>query len=149
MEKKRPAQTPVDSAEKLPEQQRLIIQLRDIEELEFDQIAEIMETNINALRVSLSRARIKMREELTKYNEYGYQRKYRCFWKSTLKAKLPWKRIRASLDYFSGERHRFQLLALSSRSPRCCNRGANRWSLILNSKTGYWSDRSTTRDSPA
>jgi RNA polymerase sigma factor (sigma-70 family) len=60
--------------EKLPEQQRLIIQLRDIEGLEFDQIAEIMEANVNALRVSLSRARNRMREELTKYNEYGYQR---------------------------------------------------------------------------
>ncbi len=60
--------------EKLPEQQRLIIQLRDIEELEFEQIAEIMDTNVNALRVSLSRARNRMKEELTKYNEYGYQR---------------------------------------------------------------------------
>ena len=60
--------------EKLPEQQRLIIQLRDIEGLEFDQIAEITDTNVNSLRVSLSRARNKMKEELTKYNEYGYQR---------------------------------------------------------------------------
>ena len=60
--------------EKLPEQQRLIIQLRDIEELEFDQIAEIMDTNVNALRVSLSRARNRLKEELTKFNEYGNQR---------------------------------------------------------------------------
>jgi len=60
--------------EKLPEQQRLIIQLRDIEELEFEQIAEIMDTNVNALRVSLSRARNRMKEELIKYDEYGYQR---------------------------------------------------------------------------
>jgi RNA polymerase sigma-70 factor (ECF subfamily) len=60
--------------EKLPEQQRLIIQLRDIEGLEFEQIAEIMDTNVNALRVGLSRARSRMKEELTKYNEYGYQR---------------------------------------------------------------------------
>jgi RNA polymerase sigma factor (sigma-70 family) len=60
--------------EKLPEQQKLIIQLRDIEELEFEQIAEIMDTNVNALRVSLSRARNRMREELTKLNEYGNQR---------------------------------------------------------------------------
>lgn len=60
--------------ENLPEPQRLIIQLRDIEGLEFEQIAEIMDSNINALRVSLSRARNKMKEELTKYNEYGYYR---------------------------------------------------------------------------
>jgi RNA polymerase sigma factor (sigma-70 family) len=59
--------------EKMPEQQRQIIQLRDIEGLEFEQIAEIMDTNVNALRVSLSRARNRMREELTKYNEYGYK----------------------------------------------------------------------------
>ena len=60
--------------EKLPEQQRLIVQLRDIEGLEFDQIAEIMDTNVNALRVSLSRARNRMKEELTKHTENGYQR---------------------------------------------------------------------------
>jgi RNA polymerase sigma factor (sigma-70 family) len=59
--------------EKLPEQQRLLIRLRDIEGLEFEQIAEIMDSNVNALRVSLSRARNRMKEELTKYREYGYQ----------------------------------------------------------------------------
>jgi len=60
--------------EKLPEQQRLIVQLRDIEGLEFDQIAEITDTNVNALRVSLSRARNKMKEELAKHTENGNQR---------------------------------------------------------------------------
>jgi RNA polymerase sigma factor (sigma-70 family) len=59
--------------EKLPEQQRLIIQLRDIEGLEFEQIAEITEMNVNALRVNLSRARNRIREELLKYESYGYK----------------------------------------------------------------------------
>ncbi len=59
--------------DKMPEPQRLVIRLRDIEGLEFEQIAEIMDSNVNALRVSLSRARSKLKEELTKYNEYGYQ----------------------------------------------------------------------------
>jgi RNA polymerase sigma-70 factor (ECF subfamily) len=58
---------------KLPDQQRQIIQLRDIEGYEFDQIAEIMDMNTNALRVNLSRARNRIREELIKYDKYGYQ----------------------------------------------------------------------------
>jgi RNA polymerase sigma factor (sigma-70 family) len=58
----------------LPEQQRLIIQLRDIEGLEFEQIAEIMDMNLNALRVNLSRARNRMREELIKFDEYENHR---------------------------------------------------------------------------
>jgi RNA polymerase sigma-70 factor (ECF subfamily) len=74
MEKKDRIKLLASVLEKLPEQQRLIIQLRDIEGLEFDQIAEIMDSNVNALRVSLLRARNKLKEELTKYNEYGYQR---------------------------------------------------------------------------
>jgi RNA polymerase sigma factor (sigma-70 family) len=52
---------------KLPEQQRMIIQLRDIEEREFDEIAEIMDMNVNAIRVNLSRARNRIREEMTQY----------------------------------------------------------------------------------
>jgi len=58
--------------EKLPDQQRQIVQLRDIEGFEFDQIAEIMDMNMNALRVNLSRARSKIREEIMKYEAYGY-----------------------------------------------------------------------------
>ncbi|MBN1413996.1 MAG: RNA polymerase sigma factor [Bacteroidales bacterium] len=56
----------------LPEQQQSVIQLRDIEGLEFDEIAEIMDMNINAVRVTLSRARSKIREHLIKIGEYGY-----------------------------------------------------------------------------
>lgn len=53
--------------DKLPEQQRMIVQLRDIEEREFEEIAEIMEMNINAIRVNLSRARNKIREEMIQF----------------------------------------------------------------------------------
>jgi RNA polymerase sigma factor (sigma-70 family) len=73
MEKKERLKLLASVLEKMPEPQRLIIRLRDIEGLEFEQIAEILDTNVNALRVSLSRARNKLKEELTKYNEYGYQ----------------------------------------------------------------------------
>ncbi|MFH1319537.1 MAG: sigma-70 family RNA polymerase sigma factor [Bacteroidota bacterium] len=47
----------------LPEQQKMIIQLRDIEGYSFDEIAEIMDLGINVIRVNLSRARKKVRDE--------------------------------------------------------------------------------------
>ena len=57
--------------ENLPEQQKIIIQLRDIEEYEFEEIAEMLEINPTAVRVSLSRARKTIREQLTKQHNYG------------------------------------------------------------------------------
>jgi len=53
-------------AGKLPEQQKNVIFLRDIEQKEFHEIAEITGLNINALRVNLSRARKQVKEELLK-----------------------------------------------------------------------------------
>ncbi len=50
----------------LPEQQQLIIHLRDIEGYEFDEISDIMKMNENAIRVALSRARKRVREILIK-----------------------------------------------------------------------------------
>lgn len=55
----------------LPEQQRLIIQMRDIEQYEFADIAKIMEMNETAIRVALSRARKTIRENMTKTHQYG------------------------------------------------------------------------------
>ena len=55
----------------LPEQQKLIMQMRDIEQYEFDEIAKIMDMNETAVRVALSRARKTRREELTKTHSYG------------------------------------------------------------------------------
>ncbi|MDX1828075.1 MAG: RNA polymerase sigma factor [Lutibacter sp.] len=57
--------------EKLPEQQKLIIQLRDIEQYEFEEIAEMLQIKQTAIRVSLSRARKTIREQLTKQHQYG------------------------------------------------------------------------------
>lgn len=57
--------------ETLPEQQKLILQLRDIEEYDFDEIAEIMEMNPTAIRVALSRARKTIREQLINTHSYG------------------------------------------------------------------------------
>ncbi len=55
----------------LPELQRTIIHLRDIELLEFEEIANIMKMEINAIRVNLSRARKKVRDEILKIQNYG------------------------------------------------------------------------------
>jgi RNA polymerase sigma factor (sigma-70 family) len=55
----------------LPEQQRLIIQMRDIEEFEFTEIAAVLEMNETAVRVALSRARKTIREQLVAKHNYG------------------------------------------------------------------------------
>jgi RNA polymerase sigma-70 factor (ECF subfamily) len=57
----------------LPEQQRVIIQMRDIEQYEFDEIAKILGMNETAIRVALSRARRTIRESMTKTHDYGIQ----------------------------------------------------------------------------
>ncbi|MDR2127217.1 MAG: RNA polymerase sigma factor [Prevotellaceae bacterium] len=48
----------------LPELQRTIIRMRDVEGLELDEIAEITSLTENAVRVNLSRARQKIRTQL-------------------------------------------------------------------------------------
>jgi RNA polymerase sigma-70 factor (ECF subfamily) len=57
--------------ETLPEQQKIILQLRDIEQYEFEEIAEMLEMNQTAIRVALSRARKSIREQLTNTHKYG------------------------------------------------------------------------------
>ncbi|MBV5348347.1 RNA polymerase sigma factor, partial [bacterium] len=55
----------------LPDLQRTVIHLRDIEQLEFEEIAETTQMNVNAIRVNLSRARKKVRDEILKIQNYG------------------------------------------------------------------------------
>ena len=50
--------------DRLPEQQQMVIRLRDIEGYELDEIAEIVGINEGAVRTNLSRARQKIREAL-------------------------------------------------------------------------------------
>ena len=57
--------------ENLPEQQKIIIQLRDIEEYDFDEICKMVDMKPTAVRVALSRARKTIREELIKKHNYG------------------------------------------------------------------------------
>lgn len=55
----------------LPEQQKMIIQMRDVEGMDFEEIAEVTQLNINNIRVNLSRARKKVRDVLTNTHNYG------------------------------------------------------------------------------
>lgn len=55
----------------LPEQQRMVLQLRDVEQYEFNEIEEMLSMKPTAVRVTLSRARKAVREELIKTHSYG------------------------------------------------------------------------------
>lgn len=55
----------------LPEKQKLIIQLRDIEQYSYEEIGKILEIKPTAIRVALSRARKTIREKLLKKHRYG------------------------------------------------------------------------------
>ncbi|MGB0948682.1 MAG: RNA polymerase sigma factor, partial [Marinirhabdus sp.] len=55
----------------LPEQQKIIMQLRDVEQFEFAEIAQMLDSNETAVRVALSRARKTVRNQLVKKHNYG------------------------------------------------------------------------------
>ncbi len=57
--------------EELPEQQKMVLQLRDVEQYDFDEICALMEMKPTAVRVALSRARKMVRQELIKKHSYG------------------------------------------------------------------------------
>jgi RNA polymerase sigma-70 factor (ECF subfamily) len=57
----------------LPDLQKRIIELRDIEGFTFEEISEILGLSINNIRPSLSIARKKVREEFKKIYSYGLQ----------------------------------------------------------------------------
>lgn len=55
----------------LPEKQRQVIHLRDIEGYSYNEICDIMEIDMNQVKVNLFRARNAVREKLLKINAYG------------------------------------------------------------------------------
>jgi RNA polymerase sigma-70 factor (family 1) len=57
--------------QRLPKQQKTIIKLRDIEGLSYEEIAEILDMSVNNVRVHLSYARKRLKEELVKIYNYG------------------------------------------------------------------------------
>lgn len=62
-----------DLISKLPKKQRIILQLRDVEGYSYAEIAEVLQINQTAIRVSLSRARKQLRKELKKLHDYGLE----------------------------------------------------------------------------
>lgn len=57
--------------EELPEQQKMVLQLRDVEEYDYEEIAELLEMKPSTVRVVLSRARKTVREKLIQKHSYG------------------------------------------------------------------------------
>lgn len=57
--------------EELPEQQKILIQLREVEQYEYEEIAKMTDMKETAIRVALSRARKKIKEEMIKRHRYG------------------------------------------------------------------------------
>ena len=55
----------------LPEKQRQVIHLRDVEGYTYQEICEILELDMNQVKVNLFRARNAVREKLTKIDAYG------------------------------------------------------------------------------
>ncbi|MDA8643768.1 sigma-70 family RNA polymerase sigma factor [Flavobacteriaceae bacterium] len=55
----------------LPEKERLIIQLREIEQYDFDQIASLLEIPEGTVRVYLSRTRKKIKKQFLEIQEHG------------------------------------------------------------------------------
>src|SRR5690606_28062308 len=58
----------------LPEKQRQVIHLRDIEGYSYNEISDILEIDLNQVKVSLFRARNAVREKLMKVNAYRLQK---------------------------------------------------------------------------
>lgn len=55
----------------LPEKQRQVIHLRDVEGYSYNEICEILELDMNQVKVNLFRARNAVREKFVKMNAYG------------------------------------------------------------------------------
>lgn len=55
----------------LPPKQRQVIHLRDVEGYSYNEICEILELDMNQVKVNLFRARNALREQLLKINAYG------------------------------------------------------------------------------
>jgi len=74
LEAKQELKTVEKLMENLPETQKMILHMRQIEGYEYDKICEIMDMNATAVRVALSRARKTLVEELSKIKSYEKRR---------------------------------------------------------------------------
>lgn len=60
--------------ENLPVQQKMVLQLRDVEQYDFEAIAQVLEISEGAVRVSLSRARKTIKKQLIKAHNHGIEK---------------------------------------------------------------------------
>jgi RNA polymerase sigma factor, sigma-70 family len=60
--------------DRLPEKQRTIVRLRDVEGLSYKEIAEIMEVKEEQVKITLFRTRQKLKEHFRLINNYGIKR---------------------------------------------------------------------------
>lgn len=56
--------------DQLPEKQKLVVHLKDVEEYEVSEICEVLQMEANAVRVNLNRAREKLRFKITELMNY-------------------------------------------------------------------------------
>ncbi|MEZ0609070.1 RNA polymerase sigma factor [Fibrella sp. WM1] len=56
--------------DQLPDTQKLVLHLRDVEEYSFEEIEQVTGLPINTIRVTLSRARQRLRDGYVKLNDY-------------------------------------------------------------------------------
>ena len=59
--------------EALPKLQKIVLQLRDVEQYDFETIAQITELSEGAVRVALSRARKTLQKKLIKAHQHGIE----------------------------------------------------------------------------
>ena len=57
--------------DELPEQQKMVLQLRDVEQYEYEEIEKLLDMKPTAIRVALSRARKTVRKKLMEKHNYG------------------------------------------------------------------------------
>ena len=57
----------INSLKRLSSARKVVFVLRDIEEYSLNETAEILNLNVTAVKTRLSRARLQLREELSKY----------------------------------------------------------------------------------
>lgn len=57
--------------DELPEQQKLVVQLRDVEQYDYTEIEALLDMKPTAIRVALSRARKTIRKKLMEKHSYG------------------------------------------------------------------------------
>jgi len=57
--------------DKLPDMQKQVIQLRDIDGFSYQEISDMLKQNLNTVKVNLFRARKYVREQLVNENAYG------------------------------------------------------------------------------